>query len=1030
MLSSNTPPFIIYNASAGAGKTHTLVRSFLHRLLSSPYANQVQRLLAITFTNKAAQEMKQRILEKLECFASGVQAAEQDNMFRELVKLCDILPNELHQRAKRAFLYTLHHFGQLNVSTIDRLTHQIIRTFARDFGLNARFDVVLDSKEFMSEVVERILSEAGQNKTLTKTLVDYVLQKADDLKSWDVTKEVTEVAQMFINENHMQPLTRLSEMPMDAFKAFDKKTDSQINTIKHPFKEKATAILMFFQQSDLIDDLFPRQALPNMLRSVQQGQWTKTPLNITMQKSMETGVFLRANAKQYQASIDPITDDIISFLQSYNRYWRQVSLLELLRKNIVPLSLMQCIGHEASLLQEERNSQLLGFFNKYISDNIKDTPTPFIYERLGVRYKHFFVDEFQDTSELQWENLHPLFSHALEGEQRQGSLVLVGDAKQSIYRWRGGNPEQFMRLTNKKGPFTIAPEVKNLPTNYRSEAEIVSFNNMFFTKAAQFLPKKQQQELYTTTCNQAAHTQTGGYITIDTIEGKIKDERVIAYQNAVIEKVNDCINHGFQKKDICVLVRKNEQASQIANALTEADIPIISSDALLISQSPAVQFLMHLVKLRLEPKSGISRYAVLERFALQQLDPNAWTQQQLERPLTAVLVECTSGKFDFRTFQKLTLYAALEYAVWAFSLTDKLTAHIQAFLDEVDKLHAKKEATTTALLAQWELKKESWTVSPPGEIDAVQIMTIHKAKGLAFPVVILPFSDTAFMSRNTTYAWYPLPKESYAPFEEMLLPVNKRLNAMGDGAKNIYETYYSQAVMDTFNTLYVGMTRPVKELHLITQKGKTNDAPSNLADVIAQLFPELLERSAVFGKREKPIKSGAQKSTIRTPWQFNVLHTTNTTAQTYKKSEEMQYGLLFHEIMAKIEVPQDIDNALSQSNAKTLLSPSKFTELKTQVKDLVGHKGLRSFFDPANNVYCERPLLTETGEVIRPDRFVITKNNDVFLLDYKTGVHKKNHESQIDEYARALNKGTVKIKQKTLVYINSPITIKNIKTSS
>ena len=130
------------------------------------------------------------------------------------------------------------------------------------------------------------------------------------------------------------------------------------------------------------------------------------------------------------------------------------------------------------------------------------------------------------------------------------------------------------------------------------------------------------------------------------------------------------------------------------------------------------------------------------------------------------------------------------------------------------------------------------------------------------------------------------------------------------------------------------------------------------------------------------------------------------------------------------QVPQDIDNALSQSNAKTLLSSSKFTELKTQVKDLVGHKGLRSFFDPANNVYCERPLLTETGEVIRPDRFVITKNNDVFLLDYKTGVHKKNHESQIDEYARALNKGTVKIKQKTLVYINSPITIKNIKTSS
>lgn len=1023
MPSTQTPPFIIYNASAGAGKTHTLVRSFLYRLLDSPYANQVQRLLAITFTNKAAQEMKQRILDKLACFASSVQAAEQDNMFKELVSLCNTLPNELHMRSKRAYLYTLHHFGQLNVSTIDKLTHQIFRTFARDFGLNARFDVALDSKDFMNEVVARILSEAGEDKLLTKTLVDYVLQKADELKSWDITTEVSNIAQMFINENHMQPLSTLAEMPMDAFTSFDRKVTNQIDTIKTPLKEKATTILLFFQESNLEDDVFPRQTLPKLLRSVQQGLWGKAPLSVTMQKSMEKGLFLKADAKQYQALIDPITDDIVDFLQSYNRYWRQVSLLELLRKNIVPLSLMQRIGLEVNLLQDQRNIRLLGFFNKHIADNIKDTPTPFIYERLGVRYQHFFVDEFQDTSELQWANLHPLFSHALEDDQRKGSLVLVGDAKQSIYRWRGGNPEQFIKLTAKDVPFTIAPKVENLPTNYRSGKAIVSFNNTFFTRAAQFLPLKSQQKLYSTTCNQLAHTKGGGYITIETIEGKNKEEQVIAYQHAVIQKVNDCISQGFQKKDICVLVRKNEQSVQIAEALTEAEIPITSSDALLVGQSPEVRFLIHLVKLRLEPRSRISRYAVLERFALQQQDPNAWTQKQLARSLRIVLMECTSKQFDFNVFQQLTLYAALEYAVWAFSLNDTLTAHIQAFLDEVAKLHAKKEATTTELLAHWEQKKDSWTVCPPEDRNAVQIMTIHKAKGLAFPVVILPFSDTAWMSKNTTYAWYPLPKDVYAPFEEMLLPVSKKLNAMGDGAKQTYETYYSQAVMDSLNTLYVAMTRPVEELHIITQKGKANSAANNLADVFSKLFPELLESRLAFGARKKPAKTAEQRSTIRTPWQFHLLNSTNTTAQAYKKSDEVQYGLLFHEIMAHIEVSQDIEHAMTQSKAKELLGEEKYKKLAQHIASVVNHKDLKGFFEPAHKVYCERPLLTEDGKMIRPDRFVVTKNNEALLLDYKTGSYKKNHKDQINAYANILEKSSLRIKQKVLVYVESPVVL-------
>ena len=211
MLSTATLPFVIYNASAGSGKTHTLVRSFLFQLLNSDHPEQVRRLLAITFTNKAAKEMKSRILTELAGFATSKKPPKEDTMFSEVAAMCNLNDDQLHQRSKKALRYILHHFGQLQVATIDKLTHKIIRTFARDLGINARFEVTLDGKSFMAEVVEQVLSKAGEDKVLTQVLVNYVLQKSDDLKSWDVTKQLNTIAQMYLNENHMQSLSALKD---------------------------------------------------------------------------------------------------------------------------------------------------------------------------------------------------------------------------------------------------------------------------------------------------------------------------------------------------------------------------------------------------------------------------------------------------------------------------------------------------------------------------------------------------------------------------------------------------------------------------------------------------------------------------------------------------------------------------------------------------------------------------------------------------------------------------------------------------
>ena len=1027
MSSIATPPFVIYNASAGSGKTHTLVRSFLFRLLNSNQPEQVRRLLAITFTNKAAQEMKSRMLFHLASFASKSTPDREDSMFLEVAAMCGITDDQLHQRSKKAYRYILHHFGQLQVATIDKLTHKIIRTFARDLGINARFEVALDGKSFMSEVVEQVLSKAGEDKALTRALVNYVLQKSDELKSWDITKELNTIAQMYLNENHMQSLSDLEAVPMKAFVALNQKLKTQIETIQEPIQAASKAILIAFEDLQIPATFFPYESLPKLLKLLADGQWPKEMLNTTVSKGLETGMFLKKNATdQARDSFGSIQEQVTALLETYTQYWRQLVLLNLLRRNVVPLSLMQHIGQGVSALQDERNNQLLGFFNKLISDAIKDTDTHFMYERLGVRFQHFFVDEFQDTSSLQWANLHPLFSHALEDSERQGSLVLVGDAKQSIYRWRGGHPEQFMALANKEVPFTIAPEVESLPKNFRSLPKIVSFNNDFFSKASTFLPLPSQQELYAKSCNQEANSKSGGYVTIATVEGKNNEERIVAYQAQVLARVKDCLEQGYGFEDICVLVRKNKQGVQIAKALTEAGIQITSSESLLVSQSPAVQFLMNLVKLRVAPKSKINRYAVLEHFALLQPNPFDWTIQQMRHPLRQVLLSLSNQKFDLRTFNQLPIYAALEYAVWALSLTTQLTAHIQAFLDEVLKWQGNREGTPIELISHWELNKEHWTVRPPENRNAVKIMTTHKAKGLAFPVVILPFSDSKWIEGNNNLAWFPLPEGAYTPFKEMLLPISQNLTKLGEGAKQTYETYYAQSFMDTLNTLYVGMTRPIEELHIITQKGNIASPPKGLPDIFARIIPELNNQGVIYGTRSKQAPKTSDLIATTTAFTFNLAQATSVVAERSVQSAEALFGTVLHEVMGLVDVPQDLDRALSQSNAKERLGITQYEQLLKSAQEIVAHEHLTAFFDPANIPYKERALFTSSGELLRPDRFVITTEKNVLLLDYKTGKHHESHASQLEEYAKCLSQQGLNVKQKLLVYCGKNLIFKEV----
>ena len=391
-----------------------------------------------------------------------------------------------------------------------------------------------------------------------------------------------------------------------------------------------------------------------------------------------------------------------------------------------------------------------------ISEVVLNEPTPYIYERLGERYRHYFIDEFQDTSQLQWKNLIPLIANALEGETlagERGSLLLVGDPKQAIYRWRGGYVTQFLELMAAEAhTFQVPPSVRFLPTNFRSFDTLVQFNNAFFKSCGAVLENPVHRKLFTEQSAQQ-HTKKGGYVQVAVIPKMTKEFSEPLYVEKTIAALKSAEAQGFGHDEIAILVRTKSHVALLANALTAEGYKTLSSESLTLESAPAVQFLLALFKLSTQPNDAVQHKVVLD--FLWEESPFKWNESYhgfvsarvrlSTYALFEKLKEETDGRFDFKLFQqKQFLYEMLEYALYGFSFIDRSNAFVLQFLEFVFQTSQEKTATVQAFLKHWETKAASTYVTAPEGTHAVRILTIHKSKGLEFPVVILPFFRSAF----------------------------------------------------------------------------------------------------------------------------------------------------------------------------------------------------------------------------------------------------------------------------------------------
>jgi len=1048
--------FQVYNASAGSGKTFTLVKSYLKILLETGDAYRFQHILAVTFTNKAAAEMKTRVIESLRDFSEPTILINKTDLFKAIEEdflLDGILVNDvtIYKRSKKIVNTILQNYSAFNITTIDSFTHRLIRSFAYDLGLSLNFDVEMDANSLLDEAVDQMISQIGEDDELTNILIDFSLQKTDDDKSWDITRELKEIAKILLNENDKIQLEKIQEKPIKDFVDLKNQLLKDQVTIEKQFavigkKGKEVIDSLGLDPKDFYYSQFPKH-FQTLIEN--QGK-LNFDSNSGLAKSIEKNLFYtKGKSDIIKSNIDGIVPQLLVLYSDSEKLYQQYILNALFLDNLIPLAVLSRIGKTLNEIKEENNIRLNAEFNQLISKNLQEQPAPYIYERIGEQFKFYFIDEMQDTSILQWHNIIPLIQNALS--QEQTGLLLVGDIKQSIYRWRGSEPEQFLKLTQEgntkaHNPFHIEKELLSLETNYRSYTEVINFNNSFFQYISNHFKEADYTDIYFKENHQKQTNKEGGYVEISFIEkGLVAEAKDVAYAEKVLKIIHNC-NDKFQLNEICILTRTRKHGVTIANFLTENNIDIISSETLLLQNSEKVNFVIDVLTYLQNSNNKEAKFNLLY-FLYDHLkissDKHLFFKELINLSTEELFRNLKDFQIDFRPKEivELQLYESVEYILRSVNFNEISDAYLQFFLDEVLKFSLKKSTDTRAFLEFWKDKKDKLSIVVPEEKNAVQIMTIHKSKGLEFPVVIFPYDLDIYRDMGSK-GWYPIENPTdFNNFEILLVNHNKSLEQIGALGQHLYQSYQDEKELDNINLLYVTFTRAIEQLYIVAEHKIIKDVPKTSSQFIIDFLDIKGEwndskTEYTFGNIErvscKPeIKNDTEKfiQLLSTSWQSHNIAIVASSSLLWdsERGESIKYGILIHELMAQIKTADDILEAIEKYVSVGNILESEKEIVSDLIYQIVGHPELERYYQQNNTVYNEREIFTEIGEVVIPDRLVIDEQNNATIIDYKTGKPEKKHHHQLNKYAKTVTQLGYKVDKKILVYIEDEVLVEEVK---
>ena len=1044
----NQSNFQVYNASAGSGKTFTLVKEYLKVVLNTSDSYAFQRILAITFTNKAAAEMKERVLDNLQLFSEG----DENDLLQKLQEETGLEKEIIQNRSRKILETILRNYSGFGITTIDSFTHKIIKSFAFDLGLNLNFEVELDSETLLQQAVAILISKIGIEEEVTKTLIDFSLEKAKEDKSWDISLDLNDFAKVLLNDEDAKHFKTLKNKKISDFTSLKNKLIKAQKELRSKFAEIGEKGLRIIDEAHLEHKDFLYSMIPKHFTALKDVDKAKFFDESVLKKRIEEQLFYsKSKSDKVKAAIEGVLPELLDLYAQSEGLYEQYVLNRLVLKSIIPLAVLTKINSELSAIKEEHNIRLISEFNQLISNNIKGEPAPFIYERIGQKFMHYFIDEMQDTSVLQWQNLIPLIDNALA--QEQSNLLLVGDAKQAIYRWRGGRAEQFIKLGSAhqndtaSNPFQITKEVKGLETNYRSYSEVINFNNSFFQYVASYFQNPMYQDLFVQGNAQKTTGKVGGFVSVDFLEKEAStEENDTKYAKRVLETILN-LDSEFSRKDVCVLVRKKKEGVAIANYLSENGIAIVSSETLLIQNSPKVNFIINFLQviqhsndhaawvellyfLHSHLKIAMDIHAFISCFDLRQ-------ENTFFSSIAAFGVD-----FDLDNFHQIPFYEKVEEIIRAFRLATVSDAYLQSFLDVVFE-QQQKGIDIQQFLEYWEVKKEKQSIVAPEAQNAIQIMTIHKSKGLEFPVVIFPYNIDIYQQIQPKSWITGLSVDQFEGFDRLLVSAEKNIKYAGDPGAQIYHFQREELELDSFNLLYVALTRAVEQLYVITEKSFSSKGEINTnrtSGIFMKYLTQLGQWTAtkdsyVFGNPTKVSKKKIMRSQttiqdqfVSNPWQqHNIFMLANASKlwQT-EQGDAIEYGNLIHELFSKILSFQDIEKVIAHYLDLGMITVEKAHEIEKVLCAVVQHSKLEAYYTEKAVVFNEREIATKDGGIIIPDRLVFTAHNEVVLIDYKTGAPSKRYHQQLVHYENVLNDMGINVHKKLLIYLGPEIKIEEI----
>ncbi|MCA4893401.1 MAG: UvrD-helicase domain-containing protein [Cytophagales bacterium] len=1031
-------PFHIYRSSAGSGKTRVLAREYIRLALRRP--DYFRYILAMTFTNKSTQEMKDRILQYLSAFSNGESQDLAIEIIEEQRKAgIWLTPIDLRKKSKEILDFLLHHYSEFSINTIDAFFQRIIRSFTRETGLLGNFRLEVDNAAVQEEVIALLMAQLKGNAELRSWVLDFSMEKMKDGNDWDVRKALLSFSKLIEKEDFKRIEDSVLRVTDDKafFKTFRKRLNEKKYSIERTVSETAKQLMEEFEESRLVPDDFAGKSkgLYSYIRRLSKevdlpsntvGEVIGDPEKWAHKSSKNFAMIQVLARSKWQPDLATLVDFIQQNIEAY------LSIDQVL-KNLYSFGLLSDILRTQRKYLSDENVMLLSDAPQFLNKLMQEQDTSFIYEKVGSFYRHFLLDEFQDTSGLQWKNLLPLIQNGIA--QNYSSLI-VGDIKQSIYRWRGGDLSILQNQLEKDISKALTT-TENLDTNYRSNGNIVSFNNALFETASQLIAAHTEtafpQEAYKHVQQKAFVEPTHGYVKIQFLES----EEDMLFKEVALRRlpllVEELQGKGIAIKDIAFLVRDNREGKLIANRFMEYrtspdakedyKYDVVSNESLMVDRASCVLVLLNALRVINNLDHHIARAHLAYEYQ------KLWPTQAFSA-LNELFSDSRTKSFEkwippsfLQQREKLLalpLFEMVENLIHIFNL-GKVTnevVYLQSFQDIIQEFSQREKNDVNSFLDWWELNRQKKSIQVAGGVNAAQIITIHKAKGLQFKYVIIPFLDWELGHKNKdVLLWcqsdHPLFRDAG------FIPI-KYVSKLEDTVfKEAYEEETRRVFLDNLNLLYVAFTRA--ELGLMAFAPEVKNDPKNEQKLthVGQLVYKAINGNTFlkssWSDEKKSLEIGeigiickrqenaqgivSLTSYTVTPWRDRLQVRTSGMEffSPSQKREKINYGIFLHALLSQIRTKQDVTMVITNAMLNGTINEREKWELEELINWVVDLPVLQPCFDAGSTSKTEASLFTTDGSERRIDR-VVMKGDQVWVVDYKTGVPSAKDEAQVKDY--------------------------------